>query len=150
MAIGRPSGQIGGMVSAINTYPLITTPLWKECGAFYTRHFGMAVVFEANWIVMLSRPRDDAISLGFMSPDHPSRPPGPEPFAGTGMIVTVEVADAADAFARLSEGGAPIIYNLHREAWGQNRFMVRDPAGTLVDVVEQTEPASGFWEKYLE
>ena len=32
--------------------------------------------------------------------------------------------------------------------WGQRRFMTRDPSGISVDVVEQIEPASGFWEKY--
>jgi hypothetical protein len=26
--------------------------------------------------------------------------------------------------------------------------MTRDPAGMLVDVVEQIEPAPGFWERY--
>jgi hypothetical protein len=28
--------------------------------------------------------------------------------------------------------------------------MVRDPSGILVDVVEQIEPALGFWEKYIQ
>lgn len=35
-----------------------------------------------------------------------------------------------------------------RRPWGQRRFMVRDRAGVLIDVVEQTEPAAGFWERY--
>ena len=28
--------------------------------------------------------------------------------------------------------------------------MVRDPSGILVDVVEQIEPAPGFWDKYMQ
>ena len=35
------------------------------------------------------------------------------------------------------------------EPWGQRRFMVQDPSGFLVDVVEQIEPAAGFWDQYM-
>ena len=66
------------------------------------------------------------------------------------MIITLQVADAADAHKRIRESGAPIVYDLHGEPWGQKRFMLRDPSGTLIDVVEQTEPAPGFWDKYIE
>lgn len=27
--------------------------------------------------------------------------------------------------------------------------MTQDPAGVLVDVVEQIEPAAGFWDQYM-
>ena len=55
----------------------------------------------------------------------------------------------AEAFADAQKLGAPITYGLAEEPWGQRRFMVRDPSGILVDVVEQIEPAPGFWEKYM-
>jgi hypothetical protein len=41
------------------------------------------------------------------------------------------------------------VHELADEPWGQRRFMTRDPSGILFDVVEQTEPATGFWDKYL-
>jgi uncharacterized glyoxalase superfamily protein PhnB len=62
-----------------------------------------------------------------MHPDHPSNPPGPEAFGGLGMILTVETSDAASLFERLQRGGAPIVYPLTEEDWGQRRFMTRDP-----------------------
>jgi uncharacterized glyoxalase superfamily protein PhnB len=83
-----------------------------------------------------------------MHPDHPSRPPGPEAFDGRGMLVTIEVADARATFQALSRGDAPIVHPLTDEDWGQRRFMTRDPAGVLIDVVEQTEATAGFWERY--
>jgi uncharacterized glyoxalase superfamily protein PhnB len=98
---------------------------------------------------MLGLPGRGEICLGLMSPDHPTQPPGPDTFGGKGMIVTVQVEDATDAFASLKRSGAPIVYGLHDEPWGQRRFMTRDPGGVLVDVVEQTEPAEGCWEKYM-
>jgi uncharacterized glyoxalase superfamily protein PhnB len=65
------------------------------------------------------------------------------------MIVTIQVENAAEALASLKRAGAPITYELHDEPWGQRRFMTRDPGGVLVDVVEQTQPAEGYWDRYL-
>jgi uncharacterized glyoxalase superfamily protein PhnB len=135
-------------MASINTYPLITTRSLGATRDFYLTHFGMTIVFEARWVAMLSDRDDGTISLGLMSEDHPSSPPGPEPFDGRGMIITVQVADASEAHDRLSRMGAPITYGLTDEPWGQRRFMTSDPSGTSVDVVEQTEPAPGFWEQY--
>lgn len=132
-------------------YPLVTTPALFEARDFYVRHFGFAVVFEASWFVYLSGAAEDGArgaTIAFMHPDHPSNPPGPEPFDGRGMIVTVEVADAQAAFDALVRDGAPILHPLTDEDWGQRRFMTRDPAGLLIDVVEQREAAPGFWERF--
>jgi catechol 2,3-dioxygenase-like lactoylglutathione lyase family enzyme len=133
-------------------YPLITTPALKEVRDFYLTHFKFQVAFEANWFVYLVGPGEDGsrgATLAFMHPDHPSVPPGPETFNGLGMILTVEVSDAASVHERLQGGGAPIVHPLTDEKWGQRRFMTRDPAGVLVDVVEQIEPAAGFWDPYM-
>lgn len=134
-------------------YPLITTPMLSEVRDFYIRHFDLCVVFEASWFLYLSGKGDSGgergATLAFMHPDHPSNPPGPEIFSGAGMILTLEVADAADAYASLESSGAPIVYPLTQEDWGQRRFMTRDPAGVLIDVVEQIEPKPGYWDRYL-
>lgn len=132
-------------------YPLITTPALFEARDFYLRHFGFTVVFEASWFVYLSGEAQDSArgaAIAFMHPDHPSNPPGPEPFDGRGMIVTIEVADARAAFDTLQRNGAPIVHPLTEEDWGQRRFMTRDPAGVLIDVVEQTAAQPGYWERF--
>ncbi len=132
-------------------YPLITTPALFEARDFYVTHFGFDVLFEASWFVYLSGPADGetrGATLAFMHPDHPSNPPGPESFNGLGMILTVEVSDVASIYERFAASGAPIVHPLTDEEWGQRRFMTRDPAGVLVDVVQQTESAPGFWERY--
>jgi uncharacterized glyoxalase superfamily protein PhnB len=132
-------------------YPLITTPALFAARDFYVRHFGFTVLFEASWCVYLAGEADGegrGAVLAFLHPDHPSRPPGPEPFDGRGVTVTIEVADARAAYAALTQGGAPIIHPLTDEDWGQRRFVTRDPAGVLVDVVEQREPTPGYWERF--
>ena len=78
--------------------PLITTPSVGATRDVYVTHFGFTVVFEASWFVYLSGEPDGdgrGATVAFMHPDHPSRPPGPEPFDGRGMSLTIEVADAA-------------------------------------------------------
>lgn len=137
-------------MSDLDTYPLITVRALEDSRNFFVKLFGMSLVFEASWVVMLARKEGGPIVLGLMIADHPSNPPGPETFGGRGMILTLQVEDASKAFADAQKLGAPITYGLTEEPWGQRRFMVRDPSGILVDVVEQIEPAPGFWEKYMQ
>jgi len=134
----------------LDVYSLFTVPDIAAQREFYRKHFAAKVVFEANWLVFLSLPVEDGErSLVFMTPDHPGTAPGPEPFDGRGVIVTIQVADAAAAHAALAASGVPVTYPLTDEPWGQRRFMVRDPAGVLIDVVEQTVPAAGYWDRYI-
>lgn len=147
-----PAPTTGPAMQVRDLYPLITTPALFEARDFYVTHFGFDVAFQANWFVYLvGQPDGDSrgATLAFMHPDHPSVPPGPESFDGRGMILTVEVSDAAAVFERVSSGGAPIVHPLTDEAWGQRRFMTRDPAGVLVDVVQQIDPEAGFWDQYM-
>jgi catechol 2,3-dioxygenase-like lactoylglutathione lyase family enzyme len=137
------------LVADVDVYPLVTVSKLADSRDFFVSYFGMSVLFEANWVAMLSRKEGGPIALGMMTRDHPSKPPGPEVFDGKGMIMTFQVADAAAEHARLTAAGAPIVYGLATEPWGQKRFMLRDPSGILVDVVEQIEPVAGFWDKYM-
>jgi hypothetical protein len=45
------------------------------------------------------------------------------------------------------EAAYPVVVSDRLAAWGQRRFGVRDPAGVWVDVVEQNDPAPGFWDQ---
>ena len=55
----------------------------------------------------------------------------------------------APAAVSSARSAASIAYPLRDEPWGQRRFGLYDPAGTWVDVIEQIDPAPGFWDKYL-
>lgn len=130
-------------------YTVIVTEQHAECRDFYVRWLAFSVVFEASWFVYLTAKGDHSFGVAFMAPDHPSQPPGPERFGGQGAFLTLQVGDAAAEYERLRLAGAPIAYSLHDEPWGQRRFALRDPAGTFVDIIEQIEPAPGFWDPYL-
>jgi uncharacterized glyoxalase superfamily protein PhnB len=132
----------------VDRYPIIVTPKMKECAAFYMRHLGFTVAFESTWFTLLYGEGETA-SIAFMSPDHPSAPPGPEAFGGKGMCLELQVEDARAAHDEAKERGLPIRYPLTDEPFGQRRFGFFDPSGLWVDVVEQIESAKGFWDRYL-
>jgi uncharacterized glyoxalase superfamily protein PhnB len=64
-------------------------------------------------------------------------------------FVTFQVADARAAYDRLLARGFTADLDLTNEPWGRRRFGVVDPAGMWVDVVEQIEPAEGWWDHYM-
>jgi uncharacterized glyoxalase superfamily protein PhnB len=133
-----------------DAYPVVVTQKMAECRDFYSKNLGFQVVFEASWFVYMTTGGEHPYGIAFMTSKHPSQPPGPEIFSGKGLFLTLQVADAAKEFERLKEAGVPIIYPLKDEPWGQRRFGLVDPAGMWVDVVQQIEPAPGFWDKYIQ
>ncbi len=129
-------------------YPVVVTDTLAACRDFYVRRLGFHVAFEASWFVYLTASDASPQGIAFMAPDHPSRPPGPEAFGGDGLLLTLQVADAASAYDRARRDGLEVDHPLQDEPWGQRRFGVRDPAGVWVDVVEQIEPEPGYWDPY--
>jgi catechol 2,3-dioxygenase-like lactoylglutathione lyase family enzyme len=130
-------------------YAIVVTDKLKECQDFYTRWFGCQIGFESSWFVYLVTQGDRSFGLALMSHDHPSAPPGPESFSGKGVCLEFQVADATAEYARLQQGGLTISYPLRDEPWGQRRFGVSDPTGMWIDVVQQIDPAPGYWEQYV-
>jgi len=125
-------------------YSVIVTDNRAECRDFYVKWFGFQVVFEASWFVYLAAAGDHPYGIAFMAPDHPSQPPGPERFNGKGMFITVQVADAAAEFDRLTRSGLSIAYPLHDEPWGQASLCTIHRAHGLTSSSRSTQrPGSG-------
>ncbi len=129
-------------------YPIVVTPAKDACRDFWTDRLGFEVGFDSSWFVWLGSP-DGSASIAFMTPDHPSAPPGPEPFAGTGLCFELQVKDAEAAFNDFTARGGVAQLALVDEPFGQRRFGFRDPSGLWVDVVQQIDPAAGYWDRYL-
>jgi catechol 2,3-dioxygenase-like lactoylglutathione lyase family enzyme len=136
-------------VELANSYPVIVTDRLRECRDYYRRWFAFEVVFEADWFVLLSGGGDRPTTLAFMHTGHPSSPPSPAEYRGDGTFITFQVADAEAEYRRLVEAGLEFALPLRDEPWGQRRFGVVDPAGVWVDVVEQINPAPGWWDPYV-
>lgn len=120
----------------LDRYPIIVTDSLVACRDFWARHLGFSVVFENDWFIYMQA---DGASIAFMSPGHPSWPPGPEPYAA-GTSFELEVADASAALAEVQASGAEPDYPLTDEPFGQRRFSLRDPSGLWINVVQQLSP----------
>ncbi len=133
----------------VDSYPVVVTDRLEECRDFYRRWFGFEVSFEADWFVLLNSAGANPASLAFMTTDHPSSPPSPAEYRGDGAFITFQVYDAEAEYLRLVDSGLELARPLTDEPWGQRRFGAVDPAGMWVDVVEQIEPAAGWWDPYI-
>lgn len=130
-------------------YPIVVTDHKIACRDFWQRHFGLDVLFDSDWFVLLGNEQQGSV-VAFMSPGHPSAPPGPECFGGQGVCLEIEVDDIVQTHQHFTRGGGPVAYPLTREPFGQHRFGLRDPSGLWVDVVEQIAPQDGYWDRYMQ
>jgi catechol 2,3-dioxygenase-like lactoylglutathione lyase family enzyme len=135
-------------VEFVDAYSVYITRELQESTNFYTKWLDFEIIFEASWFVYLQSKGDHKVSFALIDEDHPSTPPAYGAFDGRGSFLTLQVSDAELAYNILKERGAPISYSLTREDWGQLRFGLVDPNGLYIDIVEQIEPATGYWEKY--
>ncbi len=118
-------------------YPLIITDDIKAMAAFYIDNFGFQAVFEQDWYIQLLH-ADSGVELAFMVPNAENQPKELQAaFAGQGIVLSLEVDDAAKEYAKVADKDLDFIVKLREEEWGQKHFIVRDPAGTYIDVVEQ-------------
>jgi catechol 2,3-dioxygenase-like lactoylglutathione lyase family enzyme len=107
----------------------------KASRDFYAALFGFETVFENAWYVQMHLPERPAVQIAFVQREHDSVP-APWRVRPQGVLVTVELDDVDACHARACALGLAIVYPLVREVWGQRHFMVADPNGLLVDVVQ--------------
>ena len=131
-----------------DNYPIVVTDRKDEARDFWQRFLGFRPVFDSSWFTLMTD-EGSGSSIAFMTPDHPSAPPGPDAFAGTGACFELEVVDAAAAHAELTGRGLAATYPLTDEPFGQRRFGFADPSGLWIDVVGPIESEAGHWARYM-
>ncbi|MGP4110270.1 VOC family protein [Streptomyces sp. 4N509B] len=93
--------------------------------AFYER-LGFRESFGMDWVMGLSSPSNPTAQILLMSQDA-SAPVEPD--------ISVEVEDVDAVHEAVLASGAEIVHPLTDEPWGVRRFFVRDPDGTVVNVL---------------
>ncbi len=128
------------MIEINESFPLYITENLQALNDFYQSHFGFtAVFFEPDFYLHLLHP-GSGTQIGFLAPDHPSQPEFLHATAnGVGTIITFDVSDAKAAFESAEADGHEIILTYTEESWGQNHFIIRDPQGFMIDIVEHIE-----------
>ncbi|MFG1943488.1 VOC family protein [Nonomuraea sp. NPDC048826] len=127
-------------------YPVICTDKVAESRDFYVRLFGFEITFEADWYVSLRR---GSYELALLDHTHPTLPEAYRKRAA-GLLLNFEVGDADAEWERLVTGaGLTAALPLRSEDFGQRHFIVADPNGVLIDVIQPIEPTGEYVEQYV-
>jgi catechol 2,3-dioxygenase-like lactoylglutathione lyase family enzyme len=114
--------------------PNIETVRIAEVRDFYVEALGFEVAMDLGWIVTLASPSNPTAQIQLLGHD-----------ATAPMVpaLSVEVADVDAAHRAAVERGLEIEHPLTDEPWGVRRFFVRDPSGTVVNVVSHRPGGTG-------
>jgi catechol 2,3-dioxygenase-like lactoylglutathione lyase family enzyme len=107
----------------------------------YADLFALDVVTDIGWFVSLSR-LGAPWELCLWDPDHESVPAAARPSvdAATGPVLAF-VVDDVDALEQAARArGVEVLAPVVDEPWGQRHVFLRDPVGTVIDVVQITAP----------
>jgi PhnB protein len=93
---------------------------------FYAEVFGLDVVMDTEWVVTLAVPGRPTSQVTLVTNDAT---------APVNAVVSVEVDDLDVVYRRVLDRGDVIVHERRLEAWGIERFFVRDPAGHVINVL---------------
>jgi uncharacterized glyoxalase superfamily protein PhnB len=128
------------MIEIEAMFPVMVANNLEQIKQYYETVFGFnAVFYDASFYLHLVSPTSGA-QLGFLLPNHASQPAFLHPLMVTeGYVISLEVKDAAAAYAKAQTMNLNIAMELKKEDWGQIHFMLQDPAGFRIDVVEHLQ-----------
>ncbi len=96
---------------------------------FYADVLGLDLLMDHGWIATYGNDDTMPLQVSFASEGGSGTPvPG----------LSVEVDDVEAAYQAVLAGKYAVEYGPVDEPWGVRRFFVRDPAGTLVNIVMHT------------
>ena len=104
--------------------PNIKSDRPPETRDFFVDLLGFDVAMDIGWVVTVASPTNSSAQVNIISNDDMAAPG-----------ISVGVPDVDAVHARAVEQGLEIAYSLRDEEWGVRRFMLREPSGTLVNVV---------------
>ncbi len=130
-------------------YPVITVSDVAATAGFYETNFGFTKGFDSGWYVHLVHPDNPGVNLAVMESSHESLPEGYRKDA-QGVLLNFEVEDVDAIYARMTASDVEILRPLKDESWGQRHFIMRDPAGVMIDVIKMIPPTAEYAARYEE
>ena len=130
-------------MAAVRVFPCLCVDDLVRSIVFYRALLDLDVTVDVGWYAELAGGGDGAATVAFVERGHSSVPPGFDVARG-GVLVSVVVDDATAANARAEAVPAHFAQELRDEDFGQRHFMVVDPDGFLVDVIETITPSVAF------
>jgi catechol 2,3-dioxygenase-like lactoylglutathione lyase family enzyme len=99
-----------------------------ETREFFVSLLGFEPVMDLDWVVTVASPQNPSAQVTIVANEDPAAPG-----------ISVEVDDVDAVHSRAVEQGLEVVYPLRDEDWGVRRFMLREPGGTMVNVLSHRE-----------
>jgi catechol 2,3-dioxygenase-like lactoylglutathione lyase family enzyme len=120
----RRSSDRTRSVTVSRAVPNIKSDRPAETRDFFVGLLGFEVAMDLGWVVTVASPTNRSVQVTIVGNDDMAAPG-----------ISVEVPDVDAVHSRAVERGLEIAYSLRDEEWGVRRFMLREPSGTLINVV---------------
>jgi catechol 2,3-dioxygenase-like lactoylglutathione lyase family enzyme len=111
-------------VTISRTVPNIRSNRPAETRDFFVNLLGFEVAMDLGWVMTVASPTNPLAQVTIIGNDDMAAPG-----------ISIEVADVDAVHAKAEEQGFEIAYPLRDEEWGVRRFMLREPSGTIINVV---------------
>lgn len=117
-------------------HPLTITDKMRETADFYKELFDFKEVFTSDWYIQLAH--EGGAEIALMLPNQSNQPDFLHaPYAGKGIVFTFETDNAKAVYEQLkTKDNATFASELKDEEWGQRHFILEDPSGIYVDIVQ--------------
>jgi catechol 2,3-dioxygenase-like lactoylglutathione lyase family enzyme len=111
-------------VTVNRAVPNIRADRPTETRDFFVDLLGFEVAMDLGWVMTVASPTNPSAQVTIVTGDDMAAPG-----------ISVEVADVDAVHAKAVEQGFEIAYPIRDEEWGVRRFMLREPSGTIVNVL---------------
>jgi len=123
-------------LNVLRIVPNVASDRFEASREFYIDLFDLDVSVDFDWYLQLMAPNDRSLNVGFLQP-------GSEFFSGRlvpagehSVVLTIQVDDVDEAYRRARCRGAEISLELRDEDYGQRHFLVIDPNGLMLNVMQ--------------
>jgi len=132
------------MIEIDAMFPVMVAENLEAVKQFYETVFGFkAVFYDENFYLHIISP-NNSIQLGFLLPNLVNQPEFLHSvMSSEGFVISLEVKNVASAYSEAQKMNLNVIMDLKQEEWGQIHFIIQDPAGFSIDIVQHLEPTVG-------
>ncbi len=120
-------------------YPIVMTDNLNKSINFYEDYLDFVPEIEMDCFAVLKHTKHKDIRIGLIVQNHHSLPETHQK-AVQGLILNFPVENVNEAYRALYLEGLEIETELSLAPCGRRHFMIQDPNGVLIDVMEEYDP----------
>lgn len=121
-------------------YPIIIAKNIVETINFYEDHFGFIPELEMDCFAVLRHEKYKDMRLGIIKEGHSGLPDTHKKVTTQGLLLNFPVKRVNDVYKDMYMEGLDILGKPAIASCGRRHFMVSDPNGVLIDVMEEVDP----------